>query len=88
EIRVLTERREISLGLSEMDQGSWVMFELPGFTSADSGAELGSIDALRAANATSYFKGDDALWVKLVVTEPLIMPIRPSNMQAVLRVSR
>ena len=51
-----------------MDAGSWVMFELPGFTTADSGAQQSSLEALRKANATSYYKDNDALWVKLVST--------------------
>ena len=45
---------------------SWVMFELPGFTSAALGTAKDSLDALRASNDTSYFKGKDALWVKIV----------------------
>jgi hypothetical protein len=49
-----------------MDEGSWVIFELPGFTTAASGTEQRSLDALRAASDTSYFKGQDALWVKVV----------------------
>jgi cell migration-inducing and hyaluronan-binding protein len=49
-----------------MDEGSWVIFQLPGFTTAASGAELNSLDALRMARGTSYFKDKDALWVKLV----------------------
>jgi cell migration-inducing and hyaluronan-binding protein len=43
-----------------------VIFELPGFTTAAAGTEQGSLDALRAANATSYYKGNGALWVKVV----------------------
>jgi cell migration-inducing and hyaluronan-binding protein len=88
EIEVKTERPQVSLSLAEMDQGSWVMFELPGFATAASGTEQGSMDALRAANETSWFRGGDALWVKLVVTEPPVMPIRPLNMQASITVSR
>src|SRR5690242_19802770 len=57
EILVKTERQEVSLSLAEMDQGSWVIFELPGFTKAASGTEQPSMDALRKANATSYFRG-------------------------------
>jgi cell migration-inducing and hyaluronan-binding protein len=49
-----------------MDEGSWVIFELPGFTTAASGAQQDSVDALREAHDTSYFKDQDALWVKLV----------------------
>jgi cell migration-inducing and hyaluronan-binding protein len=66
EIRVTTERPDLSLSLREMDEGSWVIFELPGFTTAASGTERNSVDALREARDTSYFKGNDALWVKVV----------------------
>jgi cell migration-inducing and hyaluronan-binding protein len=66
EITVTTERPEVALTLNEMDEGSWVIFELPGFTTAASGTELGSLDALREARESSYFKDQDALWVKLV----------------------
>jgi hypothetical protein len=68
EIKVTTERPTVSLSLTELDAGSWVIFELPGFTTAASGAEQNSLDALRAANATSYYKAKDALWVKVVST--------------------
>jgi hypothetical protein len=88
EILVKTERREVSLSMSEMDRGSWVIFELPGFTKAASGTEQGSMDALRKANDTSYFRGADALWVKLVVTRAPVMPIRPTDIQASIAVSR
>jgi hypothetical protein len=43
------------------------MFELPGFATPAAGAKQDSLDALRSASTTSYFKSDDALWVKLVV---------------------
>ena len=66
EIKVTTERPSMSLTLTEMDAGSWVIFELPGFTTAASGTEQSSLDALRTASATSYYKGTDALWVKVV----------------------
>jgi hypothetical protein len=66
EIKVATERPTVSLTLTELDPGSWVIFELPGFTAAASGAEQSSLDALRAATTTSYYKGNDALWVKVV----------------------
>jgi cell migration-inducing and hyaluronan-binding protein len=67
EIRVKTERPEVAISLVEMAKGSWVVFELPGFTSAASGKQQDSIDALRKATETSYFKGPDAVWVKLVI---------------------
>ena len=43
-----------------------MIFELPGFTTAASGAPQNSLDALRKASATSYFKDKDAIWVKVV----------------------
>jgi cell migration-inducing and hyaluronan-binding protein len=67
EIRVKTERPEVSISLTEMDKDSWVVFELPGFANATSGKQQDSIDALRKATETSYFKGPDAVWVKLVI---------------------
>jgi cell migration-inducing and hyaluronan-binding protein len=66
EIKVTTERPNMNLTLTEMDAGSWVIFELPGFTTAASGTAQSSLDALRQASATSYFKDKDALWVKVV----------------------
>jgi cell migration-inducing and hyaluronan-binding protein len=66
EYKVTTERPSLSLSVTELDAGSWVMFELPGFTTAASGTEQSSLDALRKANTTSYYKGNGSLWVKLV----------------------
>ena len=61
-----TERPSLSHSVSEQDAGSWVMFELPGFTTASAGTAQDSLDALRKANTTSYYKGNGSLWVKLV----------------------
>jgi len=66
EIKVKTERPSLTLNLTEMDSGSWVILELQGFATAAAGTEQSSLDALRAASATSYYKGKDALWVKVV----------------------
>jgi cell migration-inducing and hyaluronan-binding protein len=66
EFKVTTERPSLNLSVTELDAGSWVIFELPGFTSAASGTEQSSLDALRKASATSYYKGNGELWVKLV----------------------
>ncbi len=57
EIEVKTERPKVTLSLAEMNQGSWVIFELPGFTKAASGTEKGSMDALRRANEDCLFQG-------------------------------
>ena len=66
EIKVTTERPSVSLTLTEMDKGSWVIFQLPGFNTAASGTQQTSLEALRQASDTSYFKDKDALWVKVV----------------------
>ncbi|MFS8607416.1 MAG: G8 domain-containing protein [Gammaproteobacteria bacterium] len=69
ELRVDTERESVALTLTEMDKGSWVIFELPGFKKASAGKEQKSLAALRDARETSYYKDGDTLWVKLVVEE-------------------
>ncbi len=66
EIKVTTERPSMNLSLAELDSGSWVIFELPGFTTAAAGTQQTSLAALRKASATSYYKGKDELWVKVV----------------------
>ena len=88
EIEVRTERPEVTLSLAEMDAGSWVMFELPGFASAASGAQQPSMEALRAANETSWFSDGDAVWVKLVADAPVMEVIRPTDLQASITVTR
>jgi len=66
EYKVTTERPNLALSVSELDKGSWVMFELPGFTTASAGSAQDSLEALRKADTTSYYKGNGSLWVKLV----------------------
>ncbi len=93
EIRVNTERQQLSLSLREMDQGSWVMFELPGFTAAASGKQQDSMDALRKASETSYFRDKDALWVKLVISDadfqgPVVEPVGRLVAQTTITASR
>ncbi len=67
-----TERPTVNINVKELDTGSWVMFELPGFTTAASGTAQDSLDALRKANTTSYYKGNGSLWVKLVSTGDIL----------------
>ncbi len=69
EVRVETARTSLSLSLREMDEGGWVIFELPGFTTTAGGAQQSSLEALRGAKATAYFRDGDTLWVKLVVDD-------------------
>ena len=67
EVRVETSRESLSLSVREMDDGSWVIFELPGFTTPVGGAEKSSLAALREAAETSYYSEGGTLWAKLVV---------------------
>ena len=66
EIKAETEQSPVNISVSELDSGSWVIFELPGFTTANAGTPQNSLDAMRNASATSYYRGDGSLWVKLV----------------------
>lgn len=93
ELRVETARDTLSLSLREMDQGSFVILELPGFATTAAGAQETSLAALRAANRTAYFKDGDTLWVKLVVEDakgkgPVIEKVGNLTAQATVDVSR
>jgi cell migration-inducing and hyaluronan-binding protein len=66
EYKVTTERPSLNINVKELDAGSWVMFELPGFATASAGTAVDSLDALRKASATSYYRGNGSLWVKVV----------------------
>jgi cell migration-inducing and hyaluronan-binding protein len=72
EYKVTTERPTLNINVKELDSGSWVMFELPGFTTANSGTPQDSLDALRNASATSYYQGNGSLWVKVVSTGDIL----------------
>jgi cell migration-inducing and hyaluronan-binding protein len=76
-----------------MDEGSWVLFELPGFSTVSEGAEQNSLAALRSASDTSYYKDGDTLWVKLVVEDanregPVVEQVGNLTAQANIDVSR
>ena len=68
EYKVTTERPSVNINVKELDAGSGGMVELAGFTTANSGTAVDSLDALRKASDTSYYKGDGSLWVKVVST--------------------
>jgi cell migration-inducing and hyaluronan-binding protein len=68
EYRVETMRETLNLNVKELDEGSWVIFELPGFSIADKAEEQRSLDNLHDAKVTSFYKGEKSLWVKLVST--------------------
>jgi cell migration-inducing and hyaluronan-binding protein len=72
EYKVTTERDSVNLMVKELDAGSWVMFELPGFTTANAGTAVDSLDALRKAGETAYYKGNGGLWVKIVSTGDIL----------------
>ena len=69
ELRVETARETLSLALREMDEGGFVLFELPGFSTTAGGRQEQSLDALRKADSTAFFQDGDTLWVKLVVED-------------------
>ncbi len=83
EVRVETARPTLTLSLQEMDKGSFVIFELPEFTTAATGAQQSSLDALKGASETSYFRDEKTLWVKLVVADaaPAAAPVVPAGGQ-------
>ncbi len=93
EVRVETGRDEMAISLREMDQGSFVILELPGFTTSAGGAEQASLEALRGASETAWFHDGDNLWVKLVVEDaaadgPILVRVGALRAQARIEVSR
>jgi cell migration-inducing and hyaluronan-binding protein len=93
EVRVETGRKDLSVSLREMDKGSFVILELPGFHNAAEGAAQASMAALRDATSTSYFKDGDTLWVKLVVEDaahqgPVVVRVGNLRAQTTVDVSR
>ncbi|MBO9517021.1 MAG: hypothetical protein J7493_03035, partial [Porphyrobacter sp.] len=76
EVRVETSKPSLSLSLREMDDGSWVIFELPGFSTTAGGKETASLAALRDAGETSYYRENGTLWVKLVVDNSAGLNVR------------
>jgi cell migration-inducing and hyaluronan-binding protein len=88
EIRAESEAPTLNISLRELDNGSWVIFELPGYTTATTGTAQTSMDALRSATSTSYYRGDGTLWVKLVANGGGMRPgpagrggVAPSSIQ-------
>jgi cell migration-inducing and hyaluronan-binding protein len=93
EVRISSGRDNLSLHLREMEKGSWVLFELPGFAAPAGSQQLASLEALRAADKTSYFKDGEILWVKLVVEDdaadgPIVVQVGTLRAQASIDVSR
>ena len=88
EIRAESESPSLNLSVRELDKGSWVIVELPGYTSAATGTAQTSLDALRSASDTSYYKGDGSLWVKLVSDGGGARPGRGGGTGGSIQVSR
>lgn len=93
ESKVKTDRQELNLSLREMEQGSWVASICRDFTKATSGKQQDSLDALRKASETSWFKDKDAMWVKLVMSGkslqgPVVEPVGRLVAQSTISVSR
>ena len=88
EIKAQTERTPLNISVRELDSGSWVILELPGFTTATSGTAQNSMDALRSASTTSYYRGEGTLWVKLVSTGASPRPGRGGGTADSIQVSR
>ncbi len=93
EIRVETARDTLSLSLREMEQGSFVIFELPGFATTAGGTQEGGLAALRGANRTAFFQDGDTLWVKLMVEDanqkgPVVEQVGNITAQASIDVGR
>jgi cell migration-inducing and hyaluronan-binding protein len=91
EVKVDTARKAVTLALREMNKGSSVVFELPGFSTTSGGEKQSSLPGLRNANATSYYKDGDTLWVKLVVADaggPMVANAGPLGPRTSLEVSR
>src|SRR5690606_40136421 len=64
ELRVETSRETLSLSLTEMDDGSWVILEFPGYNTADGGTQVSSREPLRKASQTSGYRENGTLWAK------------------------
>jgi len=78
EVRVETSRQTLSLSLTEMDDGSSVILEFPGFTTATGGVEKSSLDELRNATVTSWYNANGSLWAKLVVDNAAGLTLSPA----------
>ena len=88
EIRAESEAPSLNISLRELDNGSWVIFELPGYSTAAAGTAQTSMDALRSASGTSYYRGEGTLWVKLVSNGGGARPGRGGGTGSSIQVSR
>jgi cell migration-inducing and hyaluronan-binding protein len=77
EVKVETARDTLTLSLTQMDDGSSVLLELPGFAAATGAAQASSLAELREARQTSYFRDGETLWAKLVVDNDAGLTLSP-----------
>ena len=92
-VRVETSRKSLSISLREMNKGSFVIFELPGFSTSAGGVEQKSLEALRSTGESAWFHDGKTLWVKLVVDHeaadgPIINVIGNMRAQANVQVGK
>ena len=59
---VKTERQQVSLSLAEMDRGSWVIFEPPGFHHGSLRNGTAQHGRITQGERDVLFQGGDALW--------------------------
>ena len=78
EVRVETSRDTLSLSLTEMDDGSSVILELPGFAAVAGAAQASSLAELREARRTSWYSEDGTVWAKLVVDNAAGLTLSPA----------
>ncbi len=88
-----TAKKDLAVSLREMDQGSFVILQLPGFHNAAEGTAQTTLADLRSAKSTSYFKDGDTLWVKLMVDDatpkgPVVVRVGNLRAQSTIDVSR
>jgi hypothetical protein len=65
---VTTERSSVNINVKELDNGSWVIFELPDSHQRSLWYGAGQPGCAAQGHRTSYYKGNGSLWVKLVST--------------------
>jgi cell migration-inducing and hyaluronan-binding protein len=88
EIRAEDEAPSLNISVRELDKGSWVILELPGYSTAATGTAQTSMEALRSATRTSYYKEEGTLWVKLVSSGNSPRPGRGGGTPDSIQVSR
>jgi hypothetical protein len=88
EIRAESEAPSLNISVRELDSGSWVIVELPGYSTAATGTAQPSMEALRSASSTSYYKREGTLWVKLVSSGNSPRPGRGGGTADTIQVNR